>query len=602
MNGKDFKFSAERIRLNAPALVSVIIPCYNQSVFLGEAIESVLAQSYKKYEIIVVNDGSTDRSSEIARKYADVKLIEQANAGLAAARNRGLKECAGEFVVFLDSDDKLLPNALETGVEAFAKNPECAFVSGFCRHIDYEGNPLEFISQPSVDNNSDHYRALLCNNYIWSPANVMYRREIFEKTASFDLKINPTADYELYLRIARDFPVFQHGEIVSEYRQHEENMSGDHVRMLENVLKVFEAQSEYVKNDANYKKALKSGIRYYLYLYGKKTFLRIFTALKKREWRKAAQSLRMFPAFLGIFSKNIMRILPDVFSSETEKSPPPMQADSVRTKPLIVIEPNRAWITRYFFELWHYRDLLYVLTKREIQIHYKQTVLGAAWAIVQPLFTMIIFTLFFGNLTGVPSDGLPYPIFAYAGIILWTFFSNALINSGNSLILNSNLITKVYFPRMLIPVATVAAGLLDLAISFGFLILMMFYYRMAPSANILIIPLLIALISLLAVGLGMWAAALNVRYRDVRYALPFFIQLGLFITPIIYPLSLVPEKWRWLLLLNPLAGLTEAFRAACFGKAFDWSSLAVSALITAAIFCLTTYAFRKMEDNFADII
>ncbi len=588
--------------MNEPGLVSVVIPCYNQSHFLGEAIESVLAQTYKKHEIIVVNDGSTDETSKIARKYCDVRLIEQPNSGLAAARNRGLKESSGEFIIFLDSDDRLLHQALEIGVKAFAKYPECAFVSGFCRYIDHKGDALKFIGQPSIDNSSDHYRALLENNYIWAPANVMYRREIFEKTAAFDPAINSTADYELYLRLARRFPIFQHGEIVCEYRQHNESMSADYIQMLKNILKVFEGQKEYVKNDSNYKKALKSGKRYYLYLYGKKILKQIFSMLSKGEWKKAGHSFLMLAAYLKIFSKNIMRILPDTNSAVSKNKLPAGRKNSRPEQPLVVIEPERSWFLQYFSELWHYRDLLYVLTRRDIQVHYKQTLLGAAWAILQPLFTMIIFTLFFGKLTGVPSDDQPYPIFAYSGLILWTFFSNALINSGNSLTVNSTLITKVYFPRMIIPVATAAAGLLDLLISFVLLILMMFYYQISPTINLLMIPVLIVLVSLSAIGLGMWAAALNVKYRDVRYALPFFIQLGLFITPIIYPLSLIPEKWRWLLLLNPLAGLIEAFRAACFGRPFDWLNLSISAALTIALFFLTTYIFRKMEDNFADII
>lgn len=193
--------------MNVLDLVSVVIPCYNQSHFLGEAIESLHKQSYKNYEIIVVNDGSTDDTAIVAGKFCDVKLIEQKNMGLAAARNTGLKESKGEFVVFLDSDDRLLPNALETGVNALRKYPDCAFVSGFCRRIASDGSVLRFIKQPRIENGADHYQVLLQNNYIWTPANVMFRRSIFEKLSEFDTSINPTADYDLYLRVARQFPV-----------------------------------------------------------------------------------------------------------------------------------------------------------------------------------------------------------------------------------------------------------------------------------------------------------------------------------------------------------------------------------------------------------
>ena len=228
--------------------------------------------------------------------------------------------------------------------------------------------------------------------------------------------------------------------------------------------------------------------------------------------------------------------------------------------PLVVIEPRSGWVPLNLREFWQYRDLLYILMMRDIKVRYKQTLLGALWAIIQPLFTMLIFTLFFGKLAGMPSDGIPYPLFAYAGLLPWTFFSNAVTNSGNSLVGNSSLITKIYFPRMIIPMASVASGLLDFLIAFGLLVVLMFYYSVGLSINILILPFLIILTSLLAIGIGMWMSALNVKFRDVRYALPFLIQIGMFATPIIYPSSLVPDKWRWLLALNPLTGQIEAYR------------------------------------------
>ena len=252
---------------------------------------------------------------------------------------------------------------------------------------------------------------------------------------------------------------------------------------------------------------------------------------------------------------------------ETDSDPTAHQI-SLPEKPVVVIEPSKGWIPVDLRDLWHYRDLLHILTMRDIKVRYKQTLLGAAWAVIQPLFTMLIFTLFFGRLAGMPSDGIPYPIFAYAGLLPWTFFSNAVTNSGNSLVGNSNLITKVYFPRMIIPMASVGSGLVDFAIAFLLLVVMMFYYGVGLSVNIIMLPVLVVLTSILAIGVGMWMSALNVKYRDIRYALPFLIQLGMFATPIIYPTSLVPEKWRWLVALNPMSGQIEAYRAAIFGKAF----------------------------------
>ena len=216
---------------------------------------------------------------------------------------------------------------------------------------------------------------------------------------------------------------------------------------------------------------------------------------------------------------------------------------------------------------------------------------------------MLLFTLFFGKLGHIPSDGVPYPIFAYAGLLPWTFFSNAVTNSGNSLVGSANLITKVYFPRMIIPGAAVGAGLVDFAIAFVILIALMGYYHVALSWNLLAVPLLLALTTLLAIGVGMWASALNVKYRDIRYALPFLIQLWMFLSPVIYPVSLMPQKWRWILWLNPLSGIIEGFRSSLFGvKQFDWAALSISIAMTFGFLVQSAYSFRRMERVFADIV
>ncbi|MBX7171161.1 MAG: ABC transporter permease [Pyrinomonadaceae bacterium] len=275
---------------------------------------------------------------------------------------------------------------------------------------------------------------------------------------------------------------------------------------------------------------------------------------------------------------------------------------SLPSKPLVVIEPSKSWVALNLRDLWHYRDLLYILTERDIKVRYKQTVLGALWAIIQPFFTMLIFTLFFGKLAGMPSDNIPYPIFAYTGLLPWTFFANAINNSGNSLVGNSNLITKVYFPRMIIPIASVGAGLVDFIVAFILLIVLMFYYQISLTFNILIVPFLIILTAILAIGVGMWMSALNVKYRDIRHVLPFLIQIGMFVTPIIYPTSLVPEKWQWLMALNPMMGQIEAYRSAFFGKPFNWFSLAISVGLTCIILIYSAYNFKRMERQFADIV
>jgi lipopolysaccharide transport system permease protein len=270
--------------------------------------------------------------------------------------------------------------------------------------------------------------------------------------------------------------------------------------------------------------------------------------------------------------------------------------------PLIRIRPRGAKVTLDLGDLWAYRELLYFLTWRDVKVRYKQTVLGVAWAIIQPLFTMLIFTLFFNKLVNVPSDGMPYPIFTYIAILPWVFFSGAVMNSSNSLVGNANLITKVYFPRLIIPAAAVGAGLVDLAIGFLILIGLIIYYQSPLTWGVIIMPPLIGLLTLLALAVGMLMSALNVKYRDIRYALPFFIQLWMFVTPIIYPTSLVPEQWRWLLMLNPLTGIIECFRSTLGGQDFELAPLAVSALITLAALAYSTYIFRRMENSFADIV
>lgn len=275
---------------------------------------------------------------------------------------------------------------------------------------------------------------------------------------------------------------------------------------------------------------------------------------------------------------------------------------STARDPLVSIRPSGKWVSLDLSSLWPYRELLYFLMWRDVKVRYKQTALGAAWAIIQPLFAMAIFTLFFGRLAGVPSDGIPYPIFAYAGLLPWMFFSNAVTNSGNSLVGSSNLITKVYFPRMIIPAAAVGSGLVDFVIALLILVVLMVYYGVAVTFNLLMFPVLVALTMLLALGVGMLMSGLNVKYRDVRHALPFVIQLWMFATPIVYPASLVPERWRLVYALNPLTGIIEGYRSSLFGAAFDWATLGTSAAITIAVLIYSAYSFRRMERGFADLV
>jgi len=274
------------------------------------------------------------------------------------------------------------------------------------------------------------------------------------------------------------------------------------------------------------------------------------------------------------------------------------------TAPTItVIEPKTGWVPVDFKEIWNYRELLYFLTKRDIKVRYKQTVLGGLWAVIQPAFTMLVFTLFFGRLAKMPSDGLPYPIFVYAGLLPWTYFANAVSASGNSLVGSSNLITKVYFPRIVVPASAALAGLLDFFIALFVLAALMIWYQFLPGPAILLFPFLVALTFLCAVGVGLWLSALNVQYRDIRYAIPFLIQVWMFVSPVIYPVSLVQGNYQWLLALNPMGGLIHAYRAALLGhQPIDWGLLGLSTLIILALFLGGLYYFRRMEKVFADVV
>jgi lipopolysaccharide transport system permease protein len=270
---------------------------------------------------------------------------------------------------------------------------------------------------------------------------------------------------------------------------------------------------------------------------------------------------------------------------------------------ITVIEPKTGWVPVDFKEIWNYRELLYFLTKRDIKVRYKQTVLGGLWAVIQPAFTMIVFTLFFGRLAKMPSDGLPYPIFVYAALLPWTYFANAVSASGNSLVGSANLITKVYFPRIVVPASAALAGLLDFFIALFVLAALMIYYQFVPGWGILLFPFLVALTFLCAVGVGLWLSALNVQYRDIRYAIPFLIQVWMFVSPVIYPVSLVKGNYQWLLALNPMGGVIHAYRASLLGhQPIDWSLLALSTLIIVALFLGGLYYFRRMEKVFADVV
>lgn len=267
-----------------------------------------------------------------------------------------------------------------------------------------------------------------------------------------------------------------------------------------------------------------------------------------------------------------------------------------------VIEPSRGWRALDLKELWAYRELLWVLTERDIKVRYKQTVLGAAWAVIQPVMLMVVFSIFFGKLAKMPSDGIPYPIFAYCALLPWTFFANALSSSANSVVGSASLISKVYFPRLIVPLAAIGSWLVDFAIATVILLGLMLYYGIGWSWNLLAAPLLLLAVVFVALGVGTLLAALTVAYRDFRYVIPFLLQFWMFATPIVYPASIVPERWQWVLHLNPMSGLVEGFRSAFLGRPFDVSAILLSFTVAVVMFAFGVAYFEKVERRFADII
>jgi lipopolysaccharide transport system permease protein len=267
-----------------------------------------------------------------------------------------------------------------------------------------------------------------------------------------------------------------------------------------------------------------------------------------------------------------------------------------------VIEPPKGWRMLDWRELWAYRELLWVLTTRDIKVRYKQTVLGAAWAVIRPVLTMVIFSVVFGQLAQMPSDGYPYPVFVYAALLPWTFFAAAISTSGQSLVGSTHLVSKVFFPRLIIPLSAVGAGLVDLLISTVILLLMMAWYGVGWSWNLLAAPILLIAVIFVALGVGTLLSALTVAYRDFSHITPFLVQVWMYMTPVIFPVSLVPQRWHWLLYLNPMTGLVEGYRASFLGKPFDVHGLAISFSIAVAIFILGIAHFEKVERRFADII
>ena len=269
----------------------------------------------------------------------------------------------------------------------------------------------------------------------------------------------------------------------------------------------------------------------------------------------------------------------------------------------LIIKARKGFFSVDLHEIWEYRELLFFLALREIKVRYKQTIMGASWAVLQPFLTMIVFTIIFGNFAKIPSENIPYPIFSYSGLVLWTYFSTSLSQAGNSLVDNSNLVTKVYFPRLFIPTSSCLSGLVDYGVAMSIILLMMAYYKFVPNIKIIIVPLVVFTTFILASGISYWISSICVKYRDIKFILPFFIQLLMFTSPVIYPSNIVSEKYRWLLYLNPMTGLINAHRASLLGyKEVNFTTLGVSIIISLFIFVTGIIFLKNTEKGFADLI
>jgi lipopolysaccharide transport system permease protein len=299
--------------------------------------------------------------------------------------------------------------------------------------------------------------------------------------------------------------------------------------------------------------------------------------------------------------------MPDLTASErTSVNAPlsvPSRSRAQQASPVTVVRPIRGWAPLQLRELWEHRELLYFFVWRDVKVRYKQAALGASWAVIQPFFTMVVFSVFFGRLAGLPSDGVPYPVFAYCALVPWSYFATSLSQASNSLVDHQRLITKVYFPRLMIPAASVIAGLVDLVIAFVVLIGMLLFYDIHPTPRILALPGFVLLATLTSLGVGLWLSAFNVRYRDVRYTIPFLVQFWLFLTPVAYSSSLVPERWRPLYGVNPMAGVVGGFRWALLGNT-DPPGVMLLVSIGAVIGILVggIFYFRRVERGFADVV
>lgn len=538
--------------MNKEPFFSIITCTKNSDRFLARNIKSVSEQTFKNFEHIFIDGGSSDKTLEMIKDYQrkypqKVKLFLRKPKGIADAMNWGIRKANGKYLIHLHSDDGFYnKSVLKKVFNILSQKPDLDWIYGMINVIDDENKKIGIFPQRKVFQLASHY-LLKFFNFIPHQA-VFIKREIFDKFGLFDESLPITMDYDYWLKIAGKTKWQFTDTIVSDYMVRSDAISSSPQNkdiLLENKVRV---QKRY---------------------------------LNKLEC--------FFAKLLNIFFVRHNKLYKNV------------EKEGVCE---IIIKPKNDLISIDFKELWRYRELLYIFAWRDIKIRYKQTLLGVTWVLLQPLMTTFVFTIFFGKLAKIPSDNLPYSLFVLIGLVFWNFFSGSLSRSSNSLLDNENIIKKVYFPRVILPLSSIVVNFIDFLISCVLLLIFSLILGYVPSPTLLIIaPLALIISSLTAGGLGLFLSAVNVKYRDVKYILPFFIQILMFLTPVIYPTSIVRPSNRIIMTLNPMTGVIEAVRTAFSGSnLYDWKILAASTLFSVVIFVIGQLFFKRTERYFADMI
>ena len=614
-------------------LVSIGIPVFNGEDFVRQALDALLAQTYDNLELIISDNASTDRTGEICQEYATrdprIKYIRNpSNVGLYANYRRVVSLATGEYFMWAAVDDLKPSDAIEGCVNALSRNQRAVMAHGIVLvRAPGADDLVEFPNAVKALDKNAAARVRFFTRGIEHNAMLygMYRLDSL-KQANFGSHLGQ--DYLLCLQMCLLGEVEYIGVplIIFRHRQTAPMppMYLDAPLTLWNLLNASRLQrrkcwtvlimgSYYLATRGNVSFAERLGaiaahITTFCSLYRSRLAKEVvfqafqpFAWLSALVWRLARQWSPTF--WLTRKVKALYFASEDVASTGLRDVDNTMKLADEQSTGITVIQASRGWVSLKLREVWEYRELLYFLTWRDIKVRYKQTVLGAAWAIIQPFFTMVVFSLFFGRLAKVPSDGIPYPIFAYAALVPWTFFANGLSESSNSLVGSSSLIKKVYFPRLTVPISSVASGIVDFVLAFVVLLGMMMYYRVMPTWNIVWVPFLLLLALVTALGVGLWLSAMNVQFRDVRYVVPFLTQFWMFATPIAYPSTLLSQPWRTLYGINPLVGVVEGFRWALLGTdTAPGPILIVSSIASLVIIIGGAFYFRRMEKTFADVV